>query len=50
MSVTFEVLAPLGDPDLRLIVYRAADVPSQHALDRIIEVRSEHPDRHLHAL
>lgn len=50
LSVTFEVLAPLGDPDLRLIVYRAADVSSQHVLDRLIEVRSEQPDRHLHAL
>ncbi|MDJ0395545.1 helix-turn-helix transcriptional regulator [Rhodococcus sp. G-MC3] len=35
LTVTFDVLNPLGDPDLRLIVYRAADEQSQQALDEL---------------
>lgn len=35
LTVSFDVLCPLGDPDLRVIVYRAADDASQQALDRL---------------
>ncbi|QIS22346.1 helix-turn-helix transcriptional regulator [Nocardia terpenica] len=33
LTVNFEVLLPLQDPDHRLIIYRAADTESQAALD-----------------
>ncbi|MFE0172399.1 hypothetical protein ACFWZ2_08790 [Streptomyces sp. NPDC059002] len=33
ISVHFEVLTPLQDPDQRLVIYRAADDDSQSALD-----------------
>jgi transcriptional regulator with XRE-family HTH domain len=36
LTVDFEVLAPLRDPDRRLIIYRAADAASQTALDTIV--------------
>lgn len=36
VRVSFDVLQPLGDPNLRLIVYRAADGQSQRALDSLI--------------
>lgn len=35
VMIEFEVLCPLQDPDLRLVIYRAADEPSQVALDAI---------------
>lgn len=35
ISLHFEVLMPLEDPDQRLLVYRAADDESQSALDRL---------------
>jgi transcriptional regulator with XRE-family HTH domain len=35
LAVDFEVLAPVQDPDQRLIIYRAADAASQVALDTI---------------
>lgn len=35
VTVEFDVLTPLGDPDQRLVVYRAADAASQLALDTI---------------
>lgn len=35
LTVDFEVLIPLQDPDQRLIIYRAADTASQTALDAI---------------
>jgi transcriptional regulator with XRE-family HTH domain len=35
LAVDFEVLAPLENPDQRVIVYRASDPASQLALDRI---------------
>jgi transcriptional regulator with XRE-family HTH domain len=41
LTVEFEVLCPLGDPDQRLIVYRAADVASQAALDVITAEAAE---------
>jgi transcriptional regulator with XRE-family HTH domain len=34
-AIEYDVLTPLGDPTQRLVVYRAADAASQHALDRI---------------
>nr|WP_296767020.1 helix-turn-helix transcriptional regulator [Rhodococcus sp. (in: high G+C Gram-positive bacteria)] len=37
LTVSFDVLSPLGDPDVRLIVYRAADSASQQALDRLVQ-------------
>lgn len=39
ITVHFEVLMPLQDPDQRLVIYRAADDESQSALDRL----SAHP-------
>lgn len=33
--VEFEVLTPVEDPDQRLVIYRAADVDTQAALDRL---------------
>ncbi|MGH4032321.1 helix-turn-helix transcriptional regulator [Actinomycetota bacterium Odt1-20B] len=35
VAVHYEVLAPLQDPDQRLVIYRAADGESQAALDRL---------------
>ncbi|MYS79102.1 helix-turn-helix domain-containing protein [Embleya scabrispora] len=35
ITVQFEVLMPLQDPDQRLVIYRAADDESQSALDRL---------------
>ena len=35
LSVHFEVLAPLQDPDQRLVIYRAADPASQIALEQL---------------
>lgn len=50
LSVTFEALAPLGDPHLRLLVYRPADEPSRQALDRITAARAGDPTHRLRAL
>lgn len=36
LTVNFEVLTPLQNPDQRLVIYRAADTASQAALDTII--------------
>ncbi len=38
LTVDFEVLIPLQDPDQRLVIYRAADAASQVALDRLAEM------------
>lgn len=35
LTIEFEVLTPLQPPDQRLVVYRAADAPSQAALDAL---------------
>ncbi|QXJ26588.1 helix-turn-helix domain-containing protein [Actinomadura graeca] len=35
VAVDFETLMPLQDPNLRLVIYRAADEESQAALDRL---------------
>ena len=35
LTVEYEVLTPLQDPDQRLIIYRAADTASQAAMDAI---------------
>ncbi|MEU4303414.1 MmyB family transcriptional regulator [Kitasatospora aureofaciens] len=35
LTIDFEVLLPLQDPDLRLLVYRAADEESRAALERL---------------
>jgi transcriptional regulator with XRE-family HTH domain len=35
LTVRYEVLAPLQDPDQRLVIYRAADEDSQSALDSL---------------
>jgi transcriptional regulator with XRE-family HTH domain len=35
ITVEFEVLAPLQDPDQQLVIYRAADDKSRSALDRL---------------
>ncbi|AHH16225.1 DNA-binding protein [Nocardia nova SH22a] len=35
LTVSFEALIPMQDPDQRLIIYRAADESSQAALDRL---------------
>ncbi|MFD3579165.1 helix-turn-helix transcriptional regulator [Streptomyces sp. NPDC058644] len=35
ITVEFEVLVPLQDPDQRLVIYRAADDESRSALDRL---------------
>jgi len=35
LTVEYEVLTPLQDPDLRVIIYRAADTASETALDAI---------------
>ena len=44
LTIDFEVLAPLGDPGQRLVIYRAADATSQLALDSIArEVATRRP-------
>ncbi|MPZ82838.1 MAG: transcriptional regulator [Actinophytocola sp.] len=44
LAIDFEVLNPLGEPDQRLIIYRAADAASQTALDAISREAAEpHP-------
>jgi hypothetical protein len=50
LTVSFDVLNPLDDPDLRLIIYRAADPESQTALDTLAHPRERRSDRHLRAL
>lgn len=45
LTVDFEVLIPLQDPDQRLVVYRAADSASQAALDRPAEDARDHAPR-----
>lgn len=40
LTVEFEVLVPLQNPDQRLIIYSAADPASQEALDRIAAAAS----------
>jgi transcriptional regulator with XRE-family HTH domain len=35
ITVRFEVLVPVEDPDQRLVIYRAADAASQDGLDRL---------------
>lgn len=35
LTVTYEALIPVQNPDQRLIIYRAADAASQEALDRL---------------
>ncbi|HEY2203034.1 MAG TPA: hypothetical protein VGH99_00970 [Pseudonocardia sp.] len=37
LTVEFEALTPLQDPDQRIVVYRAADAASQRALDALAE-------------
>jgi hypothetical protein len=37
LTVEFEVLVPLQDPDLRLVLYRGADEPSRAALARLTD-------------
>ncbi|MFI6506237.1 helix-turn-helix domain-containing protein [Streptosporangium sp. NPDC050855] len=37
LSVDYEVLNPLGDPDRRLVIYRAADPASQAVLDALTD-------------
>lgn len=47
LTIDFEVLTPLQDPDQRLIIYRAVDVASQAALDRIARIMvTEKPALH----
>ncbi|MDZ7931083.1 helix-turn-helix transcriptional regulator [Rhodococcus sp. NPDC076796] len=50
VTVTFDVLTPLGDPDLRLIVYRPADAQSRSALDELGRLRSHRKQRHLRTI
>lgn len=50
LTVSFDVLNPLGDPDLRLIIYRAANAQSQNALDNLALHRIHEADRHLRVL
>jgi hypothetical protein len=40
LTVQFETLRPLQDPDQLLVIYRAADEESQSALDRLSARRS----------
>ena len=40
LTVEYEVLTPLQDPDQRLIIYRAADAASHAAMDAI----ARHPE------
>jgi transcriptional regulator with XRE-family HTH domain len=39
LTVQYEVLAPLQEPDQRVVIYRAADEDSQSALDTIVSKR-----------
>ena len=48
--VTFDVLTPLGDPDLRFIVYRPANNQSRSALDELGRLRGQQSQRHLHTI
>ena len=41
LTIEYDVLTPLGDSGLRLVVYRAADAASQKALDRIARGAAE---------
>ncbi|OZC69622.1 transcriptional regulator [Rhodococcus sp. 15-725-2-2b] len=50
VTVTFDVLTPLGDPDLRLIVYRPVDAQSRSALDELGRLRSHRKQRHLRTI
>ena len=50
ITVTFDVLTPLGDPDLRLIVYRPADARSRSALDDLERLCSQRRQRHLRTI
>ena len=44
LTIDFEVLAPLGDPGQRLVIYRAADPASHLALDSIaLDVAKRRP-------
>jgi transcriptional regulator with XRE-family HTH domain len=44
LTIQFEVLAAVEEPDHRLVIYRAADPDSQATLDRIVEAAArEHP-------
>lgn len=45
LTVDFEVLIPLQDPDQRLVIYRAADAASQAALDRLAEAARDRAPR-----
>lgn len=50
VTVSFDVLNPLGDPDLRLIVYRAADARSQSALEDLARISERRTKRHLRTI
>ncbi|MBX5334326.1 helix-turn-helix domain-containing protein [Rhodococcus fascians] len=50
VTVTFDVLTPLGDPDLRLIVYRPADAQSHAALAELGRLRARRRGRHLRTI
>jgi hypothetical protein len=44
LTVEYEVLTPLQDPDQRVIIYRSADTTSQAAMDAIArEVERSRP-------
>jgi transcriptional regulator with XRE-family HTH domain len=43
LTIEFEVLCSLQDPDQRLVIYRAADPDSQAALDSITVARAPRP-------
>ncbi|MFE6400698.1 helix-turn-helix transcriptional regulator [Streptomyces alboflavus] len=43
ITVHFEVLLPLEDPDQRLLIYRAADAESQAALSRLTQLSTQRP-------
>ncbi|WP_040834245.1 helix-turn-helix domain-containing protein [Nocardia brevicatena] len=45
LTVDFEALVPLQDPDQRLVIYRAADAASQAALDRLAEAARDRAPR-----
>ncbi|OZE42315.1 MULTISPECIES: helix-turn-helix domain-containing protein [unclassified Rhodococcus (in: high G+C Gram-positive bacteria)] len=50
ITVTFDVLTPLGDPNLRMIVYRPADAQSRSAIDELDRLRSRQRHRHLRTI
>lgn len=50
VTVDFEVLSPLGDPDVRLIIYRAADAASQVGLDELSRICARRGARHLRTI